>query len=64
MVKNTFNIDDSQYGPCNHSDTPGGMQQPFTLVSVVLACILLFPMPLNSRGEILYAASTCYRRMW
>ena len=21
-------------------------------------------MPLNSRGEILYASSTCYRRMW
>ena len=38
--------------------------QGFTLVGVVLACILLFPMPLDSKGEILYAASTCYRRMW
>jgi|AntAceMinimDraft_5_1070358.scaffolds.fasta_scaffold72102_1 hypothetical protein len=38
--------------------------QGFTLVGVVAACILLFPMPLNSRGEILFAASTCYRRMW
>ena len=38
--------------------------QGATLVGVVLACILLFPMPLDSKGEILYAASTCYRRMW
>ena len=38
--------------------------QGFTLVGVVLACILLFPMPLDSKGEILHAASTCYRRMW
>ena len=38
--------------------------QGFTIVGMVLAAILLFPMPLNSRGEILYASSTCYRRMW
>ena len=38
--------------------------QGATLVGVVLACILLFPMPLDGKGEILYAASTCYRRMW
>ncbi len=38
--------------------------QGFTLVGCVLACILLFPMPLDDKGEILYAASTCYRRMW
>lgn len=28
------------------------------------AAILLFPVPLNSRGQILAAAQTCYRRMW
>ena len=38
--------------------------QGFAIVSCVMACILLFPMPLNGRGEILHAAATCYRRMW
>jgi len=34
------------------------------LLSLVMASVLLFPMPLNSRGEIIAAAATCYRRMW
>ena len=34
------------------------------LVAGVLACILLFPMPLDGKGEIVHAAATCYRRMW
>ena len=38
--------------------------QGATLVGTLRECILLFPMPLDSKGEILYAASTCYRRMW
>ena len=38
--------------------------QGFAIMSCVTACVLLFPMPLNGRGEILHAAATCYRRMW
>ena len=38
--------------------------QGYVLVGIVLACVCLYPMPLNAHGEVLYAASTCYRRMW
>jgi len=33
-------------------------------LTLTSAAILLFPVPLNSRGQILVAAQTCYRRMW
>jgi|UniRef100_A0A7S0KN70 serine palmitoyltransferase len=38
--------------------------QGMAFVSLTSAAILLFPVPLNSRGQILAAAQTCYRRMW
>jgi serine palmitoyltransferase len=33
-------------------------------LALTAAAILLFPVPLNSRGQVLAAAQTCYRRMW
>jgi len=38
--------------------------QGFSLLALVFTLIALVPVPLNSRGKILPAASMCYRRMW
>ena len=38
--------------------------QGASFLALTSAAILLFPVPLNSRGHILVAAQTCYRRMW
>jgi serine palmitoyltransferase len=38
--------------------------QGFSLFALVFVLIALVPVPMNSRGKILPAASMCYRRMW
>jgi len=38
--------------------------QGAAFLALTAAGILLFPVPLNSRGQVLAAAQTCYRRMW
>ena len=38
--------------------------QGAAFLGLTAAGILLFPVPLNSRGQVLAGAQTCYRRMW